>query len=46
MQQDTSKNLQLELAGRKAVLENRRILRYLRITESGLTRQATKIEIF
>ena len=43
---DTSKNLQSQLAGRKTVFENRRILRYLRIAESSLTHQTTRIEVF
>ena len=40
-----SKNLQPLLAGRKVVFENRRILGYLRITESGLTPHPTRIEV-
>ena len=42
---DTPINLQPQLAGRKIVFENRRILRYLRIAESSLTHQTTRIEV-
>ena len=44
-QVDTPINLQPQLTGRKTVFENHRILRYLRIAESGLTHQTRRIEV-
>ena len=40
------KNLKPLLSGRKTTFENRRILRYLRIAENGLTHQTARIEVF
>ena len=46
MELDTPINFQPQLAGRRIVFENRRILRYLRIAEDGLMYQTIRIDVF